>query len=84
LLPWKPRIPRLCHSRAKNIEAADVLRLPRDFTEFFVKPLGIAPRQLRYAADPEHFKVANHGRPYGNQVLNPTLLSGHVKSSLTR
>src|ERR1700683_44669 len=78
LFQRQPRVSRLRHRRAKDVEAADVLRLPGDFAEFFVKLLRIASRQLPQAADPEHFKVPNHGWSNREQIFDPRLLSGHV------
>src|SRR5215475_6589791 len=77
LLGWESRILRLGYGGAKDVQAANVLRLPGDLTQFFVQLLRIAPRKLRHPVNAQHIEVADHRRPHRNQVLQTTLSCSH-------
>src|ERR1700674_111590 len=80
LLRRQKRIPGLRHGRAKNIQAADVLRLPGDLAKLLIKFLRVPPGKLRHAGDPEQIEIAQHGRSDRNQVSQFALFDGHENS----
>src|ERR1700676_276923 len=82
LLHGKPRVTRLRHRRAKNVEAANVLVLRSHAAQLLIESIRILPRQLRHAAYPQDFKIAQHGRTDGNQISKGTGIRSH-KISLT-
>src|ERR1700680_2533515 len=77
LLRWQTPVPCLRHRRAKNIQAADVLRLPRDSAQLLIKFLWASFGKLRHAGNAEQFKTAQHRRTNGNQVSQLALFCGH-------
>src|ERR1700732_2750232 len=80
LLHRQPRVPRLRHRRAKDIQTANVLRLSRDLAELFVEPLRIPPGKLSYGSNAEQLKVAQHSWPNGNQVSQRAFFGRHKYS----
>jgi hypothetical protein len=51
--------------------------LARHSAQFAVKPLRIAPRQLRHAAHPEQLKIAHHSWTNRNQIPKPPVFHCH-------
>src|SRR5579862_1105141 len=84
LFQRQKRIPCLRYRRAKNIQTADVLRLPFDSTQLLIKLLGISPRKLRHAGNPEQLEITQHGRPNRNQVSQIALFSSHKETPSNR
>src|SRR5215813_7186213 len=80
LLGRKKRIEGLGHGCGKDVLAADVDALPGNAAEPLVKPRGILPRKLLDAANSQKLEVAQHGRSYGDQILEPPVLCFHVES----
>jgi hypothetical protein len=69
LLGGKKRIAGLGHSGGKDVLAADINPLAGGAAESLVKPAWILAGKLFHAADAEQLKIAQHGRPNGDQVL---------------
>jgi hypothetical protein len=73
----EPRIPRLRHGRAKHVQHADVLMLPRHAPQLLVELPRVLPRQLRHAANPQQLEVPQHGGSNRNQIAELTGCFGH-------
>jgi hypothetical protein len=69
LLDGKKRIARLGHSGGEDVLAADIDALAGGAAELLVEPGRISPGKLFHAVDANQLKIAQHGRPNGNQVL---------------
>src|ERR1700675_2588394 len=54
----KPRVASLRHSRAENIQAADIHRPAGLGAQALVKFFGILARELRHAANPQQAEIA--------------------------
>src|ERR1700722_5131344 len=67
------RIPSLSHRSAKNIKAANILRLPGNEAQAFIELLGTAARQLLHAAHSQQFEVAQESRPDRNEIFQAAL-----------
>src|ERR1700690_3678339 len=80
LLGRQKRIPRLRYRRAKNIQAADVLRLPGNLAKLLIKLFRVPPRELRHAGNPEQLEIAQHGRSNRHQVSEFSFFDGHENS----
>src|ERR1700688_3387755 len=68
LFERQQRVPCLRYRRTKNIQAADVLRLPCNLAELLIKLFWASPRELRHAGNAEQIDITQHGRSNGNQV----------------
>jgi len=69
LIGGKKRIACLGHGGGKDVLAADIDALAGGAAEFPVEPGRISAGKLFHAADAEQLKIAQHGRPNGDQVL---------------
>jgi hypothetical protein len=65
----KKGIARLGHGGGKDVLAADIDALAGGAAESLVKPGWILAGKLFHVADAKQLKIAQHGRPYGDQVL---------------
>src|SRR5579884_1074317 len=65
----KQGIARLGNSGRENVLAADVDFLASNLAEPLIKADRILQGKLAHAADAKQFKVAKHGRTYGDQIL---------------
>jgi hypothetical protein len=83
LLDRESRIARLGDGGTENVQHAGVLPLTGEAAEFFVHPLGVLPRQMRYASNAQQLEVALHGWSYGYQVAEAPFLEKHRFFSLT-
>src|SRR5882724_154549 len=77
LLRIQPWIPRLRHRRAKHVQHADILMLPRHAPQFLVQLPRVLPGQLRHAANPQQLEVPQHGGSNRNQIGELTGSFGH-------
>src|ERR1700675_464878 len=64
----KPGITGLRHSRAENIQAADIHRLAGLGAQALIQLLRILSGELRHAADPQQTEIAKHGGADGDQI----------------
>jgi hypothetical protein len=83
LLGGKKRIAGLGYGSGKDVLAADIDALAGGTAEFLVEPGRVLPSKLFHAADAKKLKIAQHGRPNGDQILQMTLLYWHKKLPLT-
>jgi hypothetical protein len=69
LIGGKERIARLGHGGKENVLAADVHGLRGNATEFLIQPRGTLAGKLLHGMNAQKLKVAQHGRPNGDEVF---------------
>src|SRR5438309_3536568 len=62
-------IARLRDGCSEDVEAADVRTLPGDLAQASIHLARVGVSQLSDAADAQQLEVAQHGRPYRDQIL---------------